>query len=589
MGVSDKLFRDKMTANINSIDQRYQRKLRAGASPEELAAIQQEKKDAEAKLDYANRAWNAAKETGKQLSDGFYNSLANSVTTRQDFKNMMTGGPTGNQYDVRAATTRENARLYGNEAANRGMEAQQSQQIAERNAFGEAGKQASMQNQAENKQAVQNLSAAAGTSAALSRKTNTPDVKYQEGRQDTARQRAAESRKEADIARQDAANMYGASDEYKISSRDYNWYRDEADRLALAKDEERTPPPQEPPAPEQPPAETPAETPAEPEPEPELGEGGRQNILNYLSNSTVRRTVSASNPKVAKGWKVTQGADGNISVAPYPAKNIGDITQYTDIPDYTPADEEKLKAVAAKHPEYARQEGESENAWTERINKEWRGGNLGTKAFNESQGQVQQLAVGTDNAQPGMALVGEQGPELVMMNGGEQVIPNGQTEQYLAQNGLQAPVMSPAERALSDFRMKCIKEDLERDGNLDAKTWMWLAKQQGGKFQHNGKDYDFFDESDWDDEDSVLDGYAEHIKNYVYTYKPEAQEIDPDIDPNQEHIGPMAQDIEKVNPACIQETPEGVKTVDTARLAMMNAGAIGDLARRLVEIEARLG
>ena len=50
----------------------------------------------------------------------------------------------------------------------------------------------------------------------------------------------------------------------------------------------------------------------------------------------------------------------------------------------------------------------------------------------------------------------------------------------------------------------------------------------------------------------------------------------------------MAQDIEQVNPACVKETPEGVKTVDTARLAMMNAGAIGDLARELRELSKRL-
>ena len=74
----------------------------------------------------------------------------------------------------------------------------------------------------------------------------------------------------------------------------------------------------------------------------------------------------------------------------------------------------------------------------------------------------------------------------------------------------------------------------------------------------------------------------------MYTYKPEATDIDPEIDPNEEHIGPMAQDIEKVNPACIKETPEGVKTVDTGRLAMMNAGAIGDIARQLRELTERL-
>jgi hypothetical protein len=89
-------------------------------------------------------------------------------------------------------------------------------------------------------------------------------------------------------------------------------------------------------------------------------------------------------------------------------------------------------------------------------------------------------------------------------------------------------------------------------------------------------------------QDSVADAYGDNAKNYAYTYKPEATQIDPEIDPNEEHIGIMAQDIEKINPACIKETPEGVKTVDTGRLALMNAGAIGDLARRLKALEERV-
>ena len=72
------------------------------------------------------------------------------------------------------------------------------------------------------------------------------------------------------------------------------------------------------------------------------------------------------------------------------------------------------------------------------------------------------------------------------------------------------------------------------------------------------------------------------------TYKPEATEIDPSIDPEEQHIGIIAQDIEKINPACIKETEEGVKTVDTGRLTLMNAGAIGDLARRLKALEEKI-
>ena len=140
---------------------------------------------------------------------------------------------------------------------------------------------------------------------------------------------------------------------------------------------------------------------------------------------------------------------------------------------------------------------------------------------------------------------------------------------------------------MSDLRMKFIKEDYDRYGELSPEDVKFVLSRMGKKYSHNGRDYDIDDEDEWgDDGDTVLDGYAENIRNYVYNYKPEAQAIDSSIDPNQEHIGPMAQDIEKVNPACIIETPEGVKTVDTGRLAMMNAGAIGDLARRFDELEA---
>ncbi len=85
--------------------------------------------------------------------------------------------------------------------------------------------------------------------------------------------------------------------------------------------------------------------------------------------------------------------------------------------------------------------------------------------------------------------------------------------------------------------------------------------------------------------DDTLDKYAEHIKNYKYTYKEEAKEIDPSIDTSIEHNGPMAQDIEKVNPAAVVEDESGYKTVDTGRLALMNAGAIADLAREIRELK----
>lgn len=100
----------------------------------------------------------------------------------------------------------------------------------------------------------------------------------------------------------------------------------------------------------------------------------------------------------------------------------------------------------------------------------------------------------------------------------------------------------------------------------------------------DGMDID--DDNDWDDE--TMNAYADYIHNYWYTYKDIAKSVDPSIDPNEEHLGPMAQDIEQVNPACVKETPEGVKEVDTARLAMMNAGVVADLVRRLMALEERV-
>ena len=105
-------------------------------------------------------------------------------------------------------------------------------------------------------------------------------------------------------------------------------------------------------------------------------------------------------------------------------------------------------------------------------------------------------------------------------------------------------------------------------------------------YNNDNKDRALNDSADADD--SVLDSYADNIYNYIYNYKDEARDIDPSIDPNQEQIGPMAQDIEKVNPSCIAETPEGVKTVDTRKLSLMNTGAIADLAREIRTLKEAL-
>lgn len=136
---------------------------------------------------------------------------------------------------------------------------------------------------------------------------------------------------------------------------------------------------------------------------------------------------------------------------------------------------------------------------------------------------------------------------------------------------------------LSDMEEKHVKKLAARGGPYSEEEIAFLMRMAGPDKQ--GHSYD--DESEWDD--SVIDSYAKHLKNYLYTYKEEAQNIDPRINSEEEQIGIMAQDLEQVNPACVKETPEGVKVVDTNKLALMNAGAIADLAREIKQIKAALG
>ena len=78
---------------------------------------------------------------------------------------------------------------------------------------------------------------------------------------------------------------------------------------------------------------------------------------------------------------------------------------------------------------------------------------------------------------------------------------------------------------------------------------------------------------------------ADNIRNYLYHYKSETA---PKIgeDPTTQHIGPMAQDLLKVPgyEAAVHEGPNGLE-VDTGRLALVNAGVIADLSRRVIMLE----
>ena len=449
---------------------------------------------------------------GLQFSQSFYDNIGNAVK----------GQPTGSLADVKSKGANAQSQNLRNAAATNQMEAQRAQQIANQNPYAEAGKMASVQNDAENRQNVQKAGVL-GAGAALARKTNTPNVQSEKQREDQQQNVANQRREEEQANQQEATEKGNESEQWQLKSRDYTEDKDQA--AALSKGE--------PAQPEQKP-----EEPAQPEPQtPETFNANWQNVMNYLTYG---------NDPTSK-WSQPGGKDG------------GAAQKYAEAMGWQPLSESDVANTS--------------------------------KGFDSSTGELQQIM---KNQRPEFMQAWEEGSSRI--KDGKQINAGDEGYEQATQTNTQDVVKDPPSDArvkdikqcLCDARMKWIKEDWDRDGKPSREDMMWLIKQNG-LFHHNDRDYDPDDYDNWGDEDgSILGAYADNIKNYVYNYKPEATQIDPNIDPNQEHIGPMAQDIEQVNPACVKETPEGVKTVDTSRLAMMNAGAIGDLAREIQDIKVRL-
>ena len=425
--------------------------------------------------------------------------------------------------DAAAATTAAQSKNLQNDAARREMEGQRAQQVANRNVYGEAGKIASMQNDAQSRQNVQNTSFAAGNAAALKRANNAPDVQSQMARQDQQQNVANERREQADTQTQAATEMEGNKKQFQIKSRDHDNDMNDSSRLSLGEgggtSEYKQTQDQQ--------------TQSEPEPEQtqEPISGNPQHVINGLLGSSKGqdlRSGEGGDDKALYDWAIQQGV--------------------------TPLQPGKQKS-------------QNPNDWEQEFIE-----------VNGAKGQevIQKLREG--RAMPGNdASTNFDASNYDQMNKSMQVPSDARVKN----------VRSLVD-CLSDIRMKHIKEDFDNYGRCSSKDFDWLLHRIG-KLRHNNREYDPFNEADWEDDtdSSVLNAYADHIRNYVYTYKPEAVEVDSRIDPEQEHIGPMAQDIEQVNPACVKETADGVKTVDSARLAMMNAGAIGELARQLNELNMK--
>ena len=473
----------------------------------------------------------AAKTIG--LSDSFYRDVGAAIK----------GQPTGNTLDAAAATAATQSKNLQNDAARREMEGQRAQQVANRNVYGEAGKIASMQNDAQSRQNVQNTSFAAGNAAALKRANNAPDVQAQIARQDQQQNVANERREQADTQTQAATEMEGNKKQFQIKSRDHDNDMDDSSRLSLgegggtsetqqtqdqqAQDQQA----QDQQAQDQQAQDQQAQSEPEPEQTQEPISGNPQHVINGLlgaSKGQDLRSGEGGDDKALYDWAIQQGV--------------------------TPLQPGKQKS-------------QNPNDWEQEFIE-----------VNGAKGQevIQKLREG--RAMPGNdASINFDASNYDQMNKSMQVPSDARVKN----------VRSLVD-CLSDIRMKHIKEDFDNYGRCSSKDFDWLLRRIG-KLRHNNREYDPFNDADWEDDtdSSVLNAYADHIRNYVYTYKPEAVEVDSRIDPEQEHIGPMAQDIEQVNPACVKETADGVKTVDSARLAMMNAGAIGELARQLNELNMK--
>lgn len=407
------------------------------------------------------------------------NGMLNAIMQQQRGPNVL---------DASANANKALAQDYRNASANRQMEAQASQQIANQNPYTEAGKQASVQNDAQNRQNVQKAGVL-GAGAALARTTTAPDVASEKAREDQQRGMAAMQREKADEMQGMGTGAEGDSRTLATASQDYNRQMFEAGSLANG------------------------------------GYGSDFNIFN----------------------REKEKSEGK---------------------EQQPKEQEQAQEQETQTP--------------------------GTPAQQPTQ-QQQTGAKQVDNNNA--AIAGASVGDWIIRNDGTKVTLTQEDIDWAKEHNVSSDerikfIKDVASKG-DDARMAWIKEDWEKNGMPDEGDFYWLL-QKLGKFKCGEgeceRERDIFNDDDWDDvDDSVLKGYAEHIKNYVYNYKPEAQNVDPTIDPNQEHIGPMAQDIEQVNPACVNETPEGVKTVDTARLAMMNAGAIADLAREVQEIKQMLG
>ena len=93
-------------------------------------------------------------------------------------------------------------------------------------------------------------------------------------------------------------------------------------------------------------------------------------------------------------------------------------------------------------------------------------------------------------------------------------------------------------------------------------------------------------------DDNAIKAFSD-IDAYIYKYNNKAQSLygmEKGVDKNP-HFGPMAQDLKKnpVTSGTVHEDENGFLNVDTRQLTLTNTAMISQLARKVQELEERLG
>lgn len=367
-----------------------------------------------------------------RFSDTFYRELGAAASDRKG----------GNTYDQAAEMMRNQARVESNAAADNEKQAQRAEQAAGRNINAVADERAVAAQQSQDKQRISKAKTT-GANTALLRSEVASDPAAAQAEKVEQQRIANERQDKADEHKFEAAQKEGMANELEVRSRDNDTWLDRTGRLARGNNGEGD---------VQQPADNPPPPPAEKqtppsEPEPQNIDFKAQNVINGILDGSnganlqggdkVKFDKIMSDYGLSANFKPTS-QNRNKWEAEWIAANGGP------------------NGPAAKAMQELRQSraGDGGNAATNY--------NRGSDAYNEmikrggsmeipAQGQDQAIpahASGTDCAEPGPALVGEEGPELVInnndtdvvgengpevvqMEGGEKVIPNEETEDVL--------------------------------------------------------------------------------------------------------------------------------------------------------------